>query len=56
MSYYMLHAQLFLQPQLAFKENDLCYTVLDIQLFLWPHRILYIEPLCDSLTYMVDVK
>jgi hypothetical protein len=38
------------------RTTSVCYTILDIQLFLWPHHILYREPLCDSLTYMIDVK
>jgi hypothetical protein len=31
--------------------TSVCYTILDILLFLWPHRILYREPLRGSLTW-----
>jgi len=33
------------------RTTSVCYTILDMQLFLWPYRILYRESMCDSLAW-----
>jgi hypothetical protein len=52
--YYILHAQLFLQPQPVLCNHAISYYMIDALLFLWPQHVLYTEH--ALLCYMIGTQ